>query len=177
MTKMESNTWQPQWSESEQTVFRDFGHAAFTAQMLEASIVQILLAVNFRDFMNGRVGKEFDIDAAMERKTLGQLIQVLGRDKLIDTGLTEILRDALDARNELIHRFFITNGEFVTEQGRSQMAKRLSELRFRIGRAQVVFSQIREKSYESFFGITKERAETLYQEHVAKQLARNQEGL
>jgi hypothetical protein len=144
--------------------------------MLEASVVQILLADSFRGVMNGRVRVEFDIDSATERKTLGQLIRALEEGKLIDGRLAEILRDALDARNELMHRFFITNDNFVTDQGRGQMIQRLRELRFRIGCAQVVFSQIREKAYESFFGITKKNAFELYQDHLAKKTAENRKG-
>jgi hypothetical protein len=38
MIKTPFSTWDPQWSPTEQEVFRDFGFAAFTAQMLDLGI-------------------------------------------------------------------------------------------------------------------------------------------
>ena len=37
------STLDPKWSETEHEVFRDFGHAAFTWQMLEAALIQVLV--------------------------------------------------------------------------------------------------------------------------------------
>lgn len=80
-----------------------------------------------------------------------------------------MLRDALDARNFLIHRFFGEHAhEFTTEEGRGRLLKELQNLRFRIGRVQYAFSQIREQIYEKFFGITKVDAQQLYDEYVRK---------
>jgi hypothetical protein len=39
--------WDPRWTDSEKLLFRDFGHVAFLAQMLESSLVTILLAAEF----------------------------------------------------------------------------------------------------------------------------------
>jgi len=43
MIRTPFSTWDPKWSPTEHEVFRDFGFAAFRAQMLESSLVTILL--------------------------------------------------------------------------------------------------------------------------------------
>ena len=47
MFRTEHSTWEPEWFPTEHEVFRDFGFAAFTAQMLEGSLVHILLAAEY----------------------------------------------------------------------------------------------------------------------------------
>ena len=88
------STWDPKWSETEHEVFRDFGHAAFTGQMLEAALVQVLLAAEFA----GRItfDKKADIESELflSKKTLGQLIAELRRGGM-DDELDALLRDAL----------------------------------------------------------------------------------
>ncbi len=174
MIKTKHSTWSPQWSDTQHELFRDFGFAAFTAQMLEASIIQILLAANYAGYI--RLGNPIDIDSTLARKTLGHLTKLMEERGLIDARLTELLRDALEARNELIHQFFVINGDFLSDEGRGQMLKRLKRLRFRIGRAQTVFSQIRERVYQHFFGITRDAAFKLYQDRVANQATEDWKG-
>jgi hypothetical protein len=87
----------------------------------------------------------------------------------MDDKLDALLQDALDARNFLAHHFFSWHAhDFVTEEGRGRMLKELQSLRFRIGRVQHAFSQIREQLYEQVFGITKADAERLYDDYIKK---------
>ena len=162
------STWNPNWSETEHEIFRDFGYAAFTAQMLEAELLQLLLAAEHV----GRI--TFDKKTAIEsefflsKKTLGQLIAEF-RKAGMDDELDVMLRDALDARNFLAHYFFTRHAlDFLTAEGRGKMLKELQRLRFRIGRVQHAFSQIRERVYEQLFGITRADAQRLYEEHIKK---------
>lgn len=46
------STWSPQWSETEHEVFRDFGFAAFEAQMLEAALVTFSLPESMQAAFN-----------------------------------------------------------------------------------------------------------------------------
>jgi len=165
------STWDPKWSETEHEIFQDFGYAAFTAQMLEETLIHVLLAAEHA----GRItfDKKTDIEAELflSKKTLGQLIAELKRGGM-DDKLEELLRDALDARNFLMHRFFGWHcQDFLTEQGRGKMLKELQRLRFRIGRVQHAFSQIREQVYEKLFSITKADAQRLYERYIKKQSA------
>lgn len=162
------STWDPKWSETEHEVFRDFGYAALTAQMLEAALIQTLLAAEHA----GRItfDKKADIESELflSKKTLGQLIAEFRRGGM-DDELDALLRDALDARNFLTHHFFSWHAhDFVTEEGRGRMLKELQSLRFRIGRVQHAFSQIREQVYEQVFGITKADAQRLYDDYIKK---------
>ncbi len=137
--------------------------------MLEASIHQILLAAHYAGYV--RLGTPIDIDSILTRKTLGQLTQLMVKWGLIDDSLTHLLREALEARNELIHRYFVINDDFLTDKGRGRMLKKLKSLRFRIGRAQMVFSQVRERLYEHFFNISKDTAFKLYQHQITSRMA------
>lgn len=121
MIKTKHSTWSPQWSDTQHELFRDFGFAAFTAQMLEASIIQILLAANYAGYI--RLGNPIDIDSTLARKTLGHLTKLMEERGLIDARLTELLRDALEARNELIHQFFVINGDFLSDEGRVRCSR------------------------------------------------------
>jgi hypothetical protein len=87
----------------------------------------------------------------------------------MDDELDALLRDALTARNFLTHHFFSWHApDFITEDGRGRMLKELQSLRFRIGRVQHAFSQIREHVYQQVFGITKADAQRLYDDYIKK---------
>jgi hypothetical protein len=51
-----------------------------------------------------------------------------------------MLQDALQARNFLMHHFFVWHSQdYTTEEGRGRMLSELQQLRFRIGRVQKAF--------------------------------------
>lgn len=160
------STWDPQWSETEKEVFRDFGHAAFTAQMLESSLVTILLAAEQAgkiDLEKEKKGKKklLESELFLSAETLGGLFRIL-KGGGVDDELIKTIEDSLEARNYLAHGFFVWNSEkFLTDEGRGEMLRELQELRFRIGRAQIVFAQIREQIVEQLFGISREDLEKL----------------
>ena len=134
--------------------------------MLEAALIQVLLAAEH----TGRItfNKKGDIESELflSKKMLGWLIQQF-REGGMDAELNTMLTDALDARNFLTHRFFSRHAQdFMTEEGRGKMLKELQNLRFRIGRVQHAFAQIREQVYEQLFGITETDAQTLYQKYM-----------
>lgn len=85
----------------------------------------------------------------------------------IDDQSTDLLEDALKARNFLAHHFFNWHSEdFITPEGRGRMLKELEQLRYRIGRARIVFGQIREHFYEHVFGISAAEAQKLYEKYL-----------
>ena len=62
-----------------------------------------------------------------------------------------------------MHHFFVWNSEdYTTEEGRGRMLKELQQLRFQIGRTQIVFDQIREQVLEKHYGYTAEDMTRLY---------------
>lgn len=135
--------------------------------MLESSLIQILLAAEFAD----RISFPKKGDIFLSKKTLGQLIIELKRAGM-DEDTEQLLGDALNARNFLMHNFFVCRaGDYRTEDGRGNMLKELQNLRFRIGRAQQAFSQVRQKAYEKFFGITSDELKRRYDDYLKKQPA------
>ena len=169
MFKTPFSTCQPEWSETEHEVFRDFGFAGFTAQMLESALITILLAVEHAGKMTFNKKKDIESELFLSQKTLGQLFCELKKAGL-DDGTAAMLKDALEARNFLIHHFFTWHSEdFATAEGRGRMLLELQQLRFRIGRVQKAFSQIREQYVERVFGITREQLRELHNQFLRDQ--------
>ena len=166
------STWDPKWSPSEHEVFRDFGFAVFKAQMLESSLVTILLVAEDAgkiDITKPKKKRDLESELFLSEKTLGQLFRIL-KEGGVDEELTELIDDALRARNYLMHNFFVWNSEdYTTEDGRGRMLRELQELRFRIGRAQMAFSQIREQFVKKIYGYSAKDITRLYKKFLKEQ--------
>jgi len=164
------STWDPQWSETEHEVFRDFGHAAFLAQMLESALITVLLAMEDAGHIQFKKKNDIESEPFLSKKTLGQLFCELRRAGF-DGELEALLKDAVEARNFLMHHFFVwpSSEDYVSGEGRGRMLKELQQLRFRIGRAQVAFSQIREQIVEKVYGISRETLAKLYEDYRREQ--------
>jgi len=169
MLKTPFGTWQPEWSETEHEVFRDFGFAAVTAQMLESALITILLAAEHAGKVAFNKKKDIESELFLSQKTLGALICELKKSGL-DEDNAVMLKDALEARNFLMHHFFTWHPEdFATPEGRGRMLVELQQLRFRIGRVQKAFSQIREQYIERIFGVTREQLRELHNQFLRDQ--------
>src|SRR6266542_46997 len=151
MFKTPFSTWEPQWSETEHEVLRDFGHAAMAAQMLEAALVQILLAGEYAGRISFNKNSDIETELSLSKRTFGQLIKELKRGG-IDEQSAEMLKDALEARNFLMHHFFPWHSEdFITDVVRGKILRELQKIRFRIGRTQMVFEQIRKHIFKEVY--------------------------
>jgi hypothetical protein len=121
---------------SEKEVYAFFGLAAYSAQVLEKGLVN--LVVTFRTFGLSITRAEFDvIFDAHDSRTLGQLLRA-ARDQHIPIPdeTDKLLARALERRNYLNHDFFADHaGHFMTERGRSTMIRRLSDLTMLFRRA------------------------------------------
>jgi hypothetical protein len=169
MFKTPFSTWQPEWSETEHEVFRDFGYAAFAAQMLESTLITILLTAEHEGIATFRKKTGLESDPFLSQKTLGALIAELKKVGL-DEHSIEMLGDALQARNFLMHHFFTQHAEdFATPEGRGRMLAELQELRFRIGRVQFSFSRAREQYVEQVFGISRAELRAMYDSFLRDQ--------
>jgi hypothetical protein len=169
MFRTEYSTWEPQWSETEHEVFRDFGYAAFTAQMLESALITLLLAAEHAGHLTFNKKNDIESELFLSRKTLGALITELKRLGL-DDETADMLKDALQSRNFLMHHFFVWHvRDYRTPEGRGVMLKELQKLRFRIGRVQHVFSQLREHYVEQVYGVTQEQLKQFHDEYMRNQ--------
>lgn len=159
------STWQPEWSATEHELFRDFGFAAFKAQMLESSLVHLLLAADKSGMIKLENKKSIELELVLSKKTLGPLIEEL-RKGGISADLDEILKDALEARNFLTHHFFNWHSKaFATENERGSMLRELQKLRFRIGKATDLMANLRADVYVRVFGVTEDELRLLYEEY------------
>jgi hypothetical protein len=110
-------------------VLTGFGAASYNAQVLERKLV-ILLSSLFA--ARNLPAAERAFDRAMDRfqaSTLGEVIGKLCQVLKMPADLEKRLRDALDSRNYLAHRFSWEHAEDeLAESGRAKMISELSAL-------------------------------------------------
>lgn len=117
-------------SESEQIreVFARFGLAMYLAQCLERQLA-LILATKYRPDPTEITRTEFDnILADLFSRTLGHLVTKVGKLAELGEGEKEQLREALNKRNWLAHRYFWERATaFISEPGRGAMIEELQE--------------------------------------------------
>ncbi len=110
-------------------VYAFFGLAMYNANLVEASLINLAVALNLD---KSKVITQEIFEAAfgeMEAKTLGQLLKATQKLAAIPPGLEPILKSALDKRNFLAHGFFRANAEeLIHEAGKRAMIKELSSM-------------------------------------------------
>lgn len=110
-------------------VLHGFGVAAYNAQVMERKVI-ILLSTIFAAKDPDSAHRAYD--CAIETnavKTLGRLVQALGREIDLPDGLDERLQQALKSRNRLIHDFFCDHAEDeLSADGRSTILQELAEM-------------------------------------------------
>ncbi len=107
-------------------VYAKYGLAMYFAQCLETELVNLLISLKLKD--RNKITM-FDFDSFMEenyRKTLGRLINSLKQAMEISDNLETELKELLEIRNYLAHRYFRVKAiDFMKKDGRQHM---LSEL-------------------------------------------------
>ena len=106
-----------------------FGLAANAAQLLEQSLINLVVAVHMANSELLTQQVALRLFAQMESKTFGQLLKAARELIDIPTDLEERLRLALDKRNYLTHGFFRAHDEnLMSDSGRRTIIVELSEL-------------------------------------------------
>lgn len=111
-------------------VLFEAGAALMDCQGFEYGVALLL-------FHFGRLGtpgldpnKLADVLDDTNKKTAGQLVEMLKRHITVSDGIDQALAEALAARNRLIHRILIENIEqVVTEDGRAALTNQIRRLR------------------------------------------------
>ena len=115
-------------------VYAKYGLAMYFAQCLETELVNLLISLKLKD--RNKITM-FDFDSFMEenyRKTLGRLINSLKQAMEISDNLETELKELLEIRNYLAHRYFRVKAiDFMKKDGRQHM---LSELESVISKLQ-----------------------------------------
>ena len=126
--EMDDESWQTR------EVYAKYGLAMYLAQCLETGLVNLLVHLEVKD---GDKIHSIDIDSFMEEnyeKTLGRLINSLKRAMEISENLETELKELLEIRNCLAHRYFRVKAiDFMKKDGRQHM---LSELESVISKLQ-----------------------------------------
>lgn len=107
-------------------VYTKYGVAMYFAQCFETGLVNLLVVLKLKD--RDKITRA-DIDAFMRgnyKKTLGQLISLLKREMEISEGLENDLKELLEIRNYLAHRYFRVKAvDFMKRNGCQHMVSEL----------------------------------------------------
>ena len=118
--EMDDESWQTR------EVYAKYGLAMYFAQCLETGLVNLLVALKLKDRDKITIS---DIDSLIGinyEKTLGKLIYSLKEAMKISEDIETDLKELLDIRNYLAHRYFRVKAiDFMKKDGRQHM---LSEL-------------------------------------------------
>lgn len=113
-----------------------FGQTAEAAQLFETDLSTIVLAIEGRKnawHISPNVTQARAFYERLNRKTLGQLLQEVGRHISLDDDTAELFNEALNARNLVNHGFFERhNFAIQTEDGRQGMIEDLDRLHSRL---------------------------------------------
>jgi hypothetical protein len=112
----------------EKEVYAFYGLAAYSAQVLEKGLVNLVAGLH-TDGLSITRGEFDTLFAGFDASTFGQLVR-RARTKVPISPDTEILlAEALRERNRLVHHFFADHATaFMTEQGRMKMIAELRRL-------------------------------------------------
>jgi len=118
-------------------VFFEAGAALYDCQSFEYAIAYLLFLFS----RLGAGGLDAERCAAIlddeEKKTAGQLIQMLRKHLRVSEGIEGGLVKALEARNRLIHRYLIENGQRLVEvREHDALVREISVLRSPVRRSQ-----------------------------------------
>ena len=156
-------------------VYARFGLAVYFAQVLEHGLVNALAILDLipsqRHVARTREEWAADVDGFMDRQfkaTMGRMMRSLRDVAQVDADLEQLLNDALDKRNWLVHAFFRERAaEFVSTIGREQMLAEVDKCRdlFRSAdkRVEAIVGPLRKNA-----GITDELLAQEFQRILAK---------
>ena len=108
-------------------MFAQFGAAMFQCQALERRLALMLALIESPGAEQGSREELQDLLDKLHRQTLGTLIERYRKSGLIPEGYEPRLREALELRNLLAHRYFAENVELlVLPAGRDDMISKLN---------------------------------------------------
>ena len=122
-----------------EAVYEHFGRAAQIAQHLESDIGTALLAIDALDtqsFLNPNADAYLKLRSAIDGQTLGRSLGKIRSHLQLTDDIESQFKSALDKRNTLIHRFYISYGlKFLDEAGRDEMVADLIAISEELKRA------------------------------------------
>jgi hypothetical protein len=143
-----------------QPIFFEAGAGLYDCQGFEYSVAYLL-------FLLSRLGvpglNPADTMAILDheaKKTAGQLVALLRQRVTLSDGIEKALTDALDARNELVHRYFTANLERLAEPANhASIVKEIRRLRSRVRRVQKLLDPFVKELATSVLGLDLQQVE------------------
>ena len=137
-------------------VYAKYGLAMYSAQCFETGLVNLLVSLKLKD--REKITRS-DIDLFTEKnyeKTLGGLIHSLKQAMKISENLETELRELLDIRNYLAHRYFRVKAvNFMKKSGRQHMLSELESIISKLENGDKKIDSIVSVIYKQY-GITNE---------------------
>jgi hypothetical protein len=112
-------------------VFAFFGLATYAAQVAEAELINLCVALEASRKRRMTRAKMEDLFRSFEERTFGTLLRTIRNDNRVSLGLRRKYESAAVHRNALAHTFFRDHSEdFLSEAGRTAMVEELRHMTF-----------------------------------------------
>ena len=115
-------------------LYAEFGRTAEMAQVMELeagnlALSYFMIAFDVNNLTNDQKFFLKSLSEDIDRRTFGNLINILKKTMNIDQTIKDAIDSALDKRNYLTHRFFRTHNFAIhSAKGRAKMIEELSDL-------------------------------------------------
>ena len=150
------------------TLFQEYGRAAFYAQLLEYDLLTIWILDSIRQGISFTRQDILDFQAAWEKRTLGNLLKPLQDSALIPEDMKEFLETIRRDRNKLIHNFFMSEEVCLEDAGGVTYAmNELRRIKQNLDMGRRFFRGLLE-SYSRQFGIDVEKNKAEVRDKLAK---------
>ena len=143
--------------------YKTAGLALQASQHLENTLQQILFLLADQDLIDYDKDKAKSFLDGKESITLGNMIHIMKNMKLLERQQIKTLYASLDARNFLIHRFFVDSKYLMDKKYWPIANEEVDELWGKIQKSNVIMEKVLNKLYESI-GIDTVYLEKMYVE-------------
>lgn len=153
-------------------LYAKFGRTAEMAQVMELeagnlALSYVLIAFDVNNLTNDQKLFLKSLSEDIDRRTFGNLINILKKSMNIDQTIKDKIDTALEKRNYLTHRFFRTHNFAIhSAEGRAKMIEELSDLYEAFSIAHTILNGMTHTLNELFGNpnITEEQAKKLLEE-------------
>lgn len=140
----------------EKEVYAFFGLAAYCAQLVEYSALNLALVLRLAKADSVSQMRFDELYASLGKQTLGRLLETAKSIIQIPEDSLYYIEEALELRNTLIHHYFRGHAEdFVSEKGRHEMMQELQLIISKLIKADIALEKVYAPLWEKY-GVTEE---------------------
>jgi hypothetical protein len=135
-------------------VYLEAGAALFDCQSFEYGVAYLLYLLSRMGTVGLDPARFVAILEDEEKRTAGQLVSLLKKHVRVSEGIENILKEALEARNNLIHRYLIDNTErLVDAREHEKIVKEIRSLRSKVQNARAQLDPFVERLAQTLDGL------------------------